>query len=68
MKKFLKIAAIVLVFAMLASFAACGKATGVKVIDIDLTEEEYAFGVDIGGTTVKIDAKSVFHNFSSSCG
>lgn len=46
MKKFLKIAAIVLVFAMLASFAACGKATGVKVIDIDLTSEQYAFGVD----------------------
>ena len=52
MKKFLKVASIVLVIAMIACFAACGGNGGttdtqaVKVIDINLTEEEYAFGVD----------------------
>ncbi len=62
MKKFLKVTAFVMVFAMLACFAACGKAPekapekapagdevktpAVKVIDIDLTSEQYAFGVD----------------------
>ena len=49
MKKFLAIALAAL---MLFAFAACGgnggeeKAQAVKVIDINLTEEEYAFGVD----------------------
>lgn len=49
MKKFLAIA---LAAIMLFAFAACGgnggeeKAQAVKVIDINLTEEEYAFGVD----------------------
>lgn len=49
MKKFLAIA---LATIMLFAFAACGgnggeeKAQAVKVIDINLTEEEYAFGVD----------------------
>ncbi|MBR2405656.1 MAG: transporter substrate-binding domain-containing protein [Clostridia bacterium] len=52
MKKFL---AILLVVAMLFTFAACGadkkeddtpKTPATKVIEIDLTEEEYAFGVD----------------------
>ncbi len=50
MKKVLKITAIVMVFAMLAVFASCGKAkenaAQVKVIEIDLTSEQYAFGVD----------------------
>ena len=58
MKKFLKVASIVLVIAMLACFASCGgngdekpnddaaATQAVKVIDINLTEEEYAFGVD----------------------
>ncbi len=46
MKKLSKIIALVIVLSMLASFASCGKATGVKVIDIDLTSEQYAFGVD----------------------
>ena len=52
MKKFLKVTSVVLVIAMLACFAACGgnggstEAQAVKVIDINLTEEEYAFGVD----------------------
>ena len=31
---------------MLAMFASCSDSVGVKVIDIKLTEEEYAFGVD----------------------
>ena len=48
MKKFLAIALAVL---MLFSLAACGGNTDettevVKIIDINLTEEEYAFGVD----------------------
>ena len=47
MKKFLAIALAVL---MLFSLAACGGNTqpteAVKIIDINLTEEEYAFGVD----------------------
>ena len=48
MKKFLEIALAVL---MLFSLAACGGNTNestevVKIIDINLTEEEYAFGVD----------------------
>lgn len=62
MKKFLKITSLLMVFVMLAAFAACGKApektpeetpTGdevktpaVKVIDVALTSEQYAFGVD----------------------
>ena len=55
MKKFLKVASIVLVIAMIACFASCGGSGTdgnttdtqvVKVIDINLTEEEYAFGVD----------------------
>lgn len=51
MKKLLTLG-LVLVLAV-SAFAGCGKkadsdssAKGVKVIDIDLTEEEYAFGVD----------------------
>lgn len=53
MKKLMKVLAIIMVAAMaLTMFAACGdkkqsgSASGVKVIDIPLTEEEYAFGVD----------------------
>ncbi len=48
MKKFFKIASIVLVIAMLASFASCGnkKSGKVKVIEIPLTEEQYAFAVN----------------------
>ncbi len=58
MKKFLKVSSLLLVVALLFSFAACGEKTpadgegenetndAVKVIDINLTEEEYAFGVD----------------------
>ncbi len=52
MKKFFKVASIVLVIAMLACFAACGNNTdtdssvdAVKVVNIALTEEDYAFGV-----------------------
>jgi len=45
-----KVLALVLAAIMLFSFAACGgsgeKTQAVKVIDINLTEEEYAFGVD----------------------
>ena len=43
-----KVLALVLAVVMLFSFAACGgeKTAAVKVIDINLTEEEYAFGVD----------------------
>ena len=44
-----KILALVLAGIMLFSFAACGNTEdtkAVKVIDINLTEEEYAFGVD----------------------
>lgn len=46
MKKLSKVIAFVIVLAMVASFAACGKSTEVKVIDIELTSEQYAFGVD----------------------
>ncbi len=53
MKKIVKILAIVMVAALaLTAFCACGgnenteKTAAVKVIDIDLTQEEYAFGVD----------------------
>lgn len=62
MKKFIKIMAAVMAFAMMATvFASCGskesdtkdssdtnetKTSAVKVIDIKLTDEEYAFGVD----------------------
>ena len=48
MKKISKIIALVLAVSMLACFAACGKkaSTEVKVIAIDLTTEQYAFGVD----------------------
>lgn len=48
MKKALKILCLVMaVLMMVGSFAACGqKKEVVKVIDINLTEEEYAFGVD----------------------
>ena len=43
-----KIISLILVALMLAClFISCGKAApAVKVIDIDLTEEDYAFGVD----------------------
>lgn len=53
MKKFLKIASIVLVIAIVACFAACGNnadtdadVDAVKVVNIALTEEDYAFGVN----------------------
>ena len=53
MKKFVKIFAVVMVIALTATmFFGCGgnedveKAAAVKVIDIELTQEEYAFGVD----------------------
>lgn len=58
MKKFSKILALVLVLSMVACFASCGDdksdagngdvkaSTNVKVIEIDLTSEQYAFGVD----------------------
>ncbi len=43
MKKFL---ALLLVAVMVFSFAGCSKAATVKVVEIDLTDELYAFGVD----------------------
>lgn len=55
MKRFLKVFSIVMVIALVATtLFACGnktdengtKAAAVKVIDIELTQEEYAFGVD----------------------
>ncbi|MEE1003305.1 MAG: transporter substrate-binding domain-containing protein [Acutalibacteraceae bacterium] len=62
MKKFIKILAVVIAIAMMTTvFASCGsketdtkdssdanetKTSAVKVIDIKLTDEEYAFGVD----------------------
>lgn len=49
MKKFVKILALLTVAAMLAvTLCSCGgaKASAVKVIDIELTNEQYAFGVD----------------------
>lgn len=50
MKKLFKVSAILLVIAMLAAFASCGgnndsKGDVVKVVDIALTDENYAFGV-----------------------
>lgn len=45
--KFTKIISLVLAaIMMLACFAGCGNKVTAKVIDINLTEEEYAFGVD----------------------
>lgn len=41
-----KIIALLLALAMLFSFAGCGSAKTAEVIDINLTEEQYAFGVD----------------------
>ena len=53
MKKFVKIFAVVMIIALTATMLfGCGgnedaeKAAAVKVIDIELTQEEYAFGVD----------------------
>lgn len=54
MKKFVKIFAVIMIIALTATmFFGCGgknedveKTAAVKVIDIDLTQEEYAFGVD----------------------
>ena len=53
MKKFVKIFAVIMVIALTATmFFGCGgnedveKTAAVKVIDIELTQEEYAFGVD----------------------
>ena len=49
MKKVVKIMSVVLAILMIAGcFAACGNTEKVtaKVIDIELTEEKYAFGVD----------------------
>ena len=53
MKKFVKILAVVMAIALTATmFFGCGKkdenagSNKVKVIEIDLTQEEYAFGVD----------------------
>lgn len=48
MKKIAKVLSVVLAIAMIATlFAACsGSSNQVKVIDINLTDEEYAFGVD----------------------
>lgn len=51
MKKFTKVLAVLLAVAVFATaFAACSKngstSSKVKVIDIALSDEEYAFGVD----------------------
>lgn len=48
MKKSVKILSVLMaIVLMIAAFAACGESTAkVKVIDIKLTNEEYAFGVD----------------------
>jgi len=47
MKKILKAVALIACAAMVLSmFASCSTADAVKVIDIKLTDEEYAFGVD----------------------
>ncbi len=41
-----KIIALLLAVVMVLSFAACGSKNVAEVIEIDLTEEQYAFGVD----------------------
>lgn len=47
MKKFIRILAAVLALVMMVScFAGCAKKTTAKLIDIELTQEDYAFGVD----------------------
>ncbi len=49
MKKITRLVAVMLVLILgLSSLTACGKAKGTKVqvVDIELTEEQYAFGVD----------------------
>lgn len=52
MKKITKVLAVLICIAIIVSFAACSGSAGgasdakVKVIDIDLTSENYAFGVD----------------------
>ncbi len=44
MKKIISLALAVLMLTFV--FASCGGSTGVKVVDIELTQEDYAFGVD----------------------
>ena len=47
MKTILKIMCVVMAAALMATaFAGCGKSNTAKVIDIELTNEDYAFGVD----------------------
>ena len=41
-----KIISILLIAVMMLSFASCGASKTAKVIEIDLTDELYAFGVD----------------------
>ncbi len=41
-----KIIALLLALVLVLSFAGCGEKNTAEVIDIDLTEEQYAFGVD----------------------
>ncbi len=58
MKKIFKISAIVLVIAMLATFCSCGgsgnkDSKGVKLVDIQLTDEDYAFGVSKTNTELQ---------------
>jgi len=44
MKKIISLALAALMLTFV--FASCGSSTGVKVVEIELTQEEYAFGVD----------------------
>jgi len=44
MKKIISLALVALMLTFV--FASCGGSTGVKVVEIELTQEEYAFGVD----------------------
>ncbi len=50
-----RIMAVVLALVALFSLASCGTAKGVKIIDIKLTEEEYAFVLKKGNTSLQND-------------
>ena len=44
MKKIISLALVALMLTFV--FASCGGSTGVKVVEVELTQEDYAFGVD----------------------
>ncbi len=56
MKKFLSLAlAVLMLFGCVAMFASCGDDAKVKIIDIKLTDEEYAYLIKKGNTALQSD-------------